>query len=1434
MHLYYGVFSDDVDSDDKREAWLKFYIKKWDPWHRRFVSFCALYVPIVLLGIYYVWLAYLGELCEQAMELNQIDDSDELLSAASYYHDDEDGSSSSSSSSGALGGASEKCVLSTSASVALVATLIWCLLGTLARVHLWWLQSEYEALKFDMSKEKAEKQFFKQWARLEGQALLFLFCAVYLGPVSKCLPYIATKQHDDGLHRSVPLLLWTSFIVMGTLADGGTVSSSSCQRLGEYVLLSIGWIGWVLGVGIATFFHLDNGTITKPLGVWTVCATVCMCICAGACFARESRYYSAITCWVSAPLIVIVSFYWAGGLSGVWTAAIMAACMCVGAGACFARESRYYSAITCWVSAPLIVVFSFYWASGLLGVWTAAIMAACMCVGAGAFRAVWGRDYDFRQPRAYTQGAVCCSLAPMILGLVFFLVDDAGTMPSGSDSTGSWSVDSSSATTTAVDVWTAAIMAACMCVGAGVCLGRESRYYSAITCWVSASLIVIVSFYWAGGLSGVWTAAIMAACICVWAGTCTCFFAYERDRGSERGRDEARVATTCWMLAPLIVIVSLYWTGDLSGTWTVAITVACICAGVGAYQLVRTQTAAERHAWGQSTSQRRPYRQNAVFLSGSMCCVLALVILVGCWILHVWVVWPRDARQNAEVLAASTWQLRLLTARDEDASMNSGSDADYQAFSDTTSVALDGAKMTFAAIWACGSAGVLHYSLPLWRHGYETLESVGRLEKVVDLVSRSVLDLGFWIRCISIALVVRCFSSSSSWMFVVACSVLPFYVVVPLALLLQESIKKRKTRRTPEQETKPEPEKEGPRTTFEDAGSGLIDRYKPEYWWTKSLFLFEKVILAAVVQGCFKWMTKRLWLAIGMAVLSCMMMFITRPYKNQAQSRTEGAGRMFNCIMVCTGAAVETQLLSEDHGTYILAANSCLTVAMFIVCLGPFRLFRMIQHEVLQVRRRVTWNTDWKGIRDMDNDQISDTTADELFSDAVGKKKRKYLVCFHLLEVLEKCKHDKEYRDKWETSCPRLTRDKLDLSELDDDSFFAEDAEDDEAICKLIETLVNKDKRMTLSCINLRNNSNLHKSLPKLAEKLDDLAAATHIQTLTGLDPDVEVEVVDPDVGPVLDCNKHWWSKQTRGPGADEDMLADIVFLAADLRAKSSNRATKDIKHVDISGCQLDSTCVDEIKKTIASEHNMTLLTFGIKNEPPVKIPLNDPKSTNLDYSTRQLDKHAVDLLEVALPTLTSLRDFDISGCEFTSDSGEHDLRRVIRALPPSLCTLKLDGVDIDKDAREALVDAVREGSTTRLQKLQKVTINDGLEIHCRETDGPCLTLGEATGRKLNDAAVALLEAALPTLESLHDFDISGFEFTSDSGEHDLKRLIEVLPKSLRTLKLDGVDIDKDAREALVDAVREGSTTRLQKLQKVTINDGLEIHCRETDGPCLT
>eukprot|EP01046_Picozoa_sp_COSAG06_P120861 COSAG06_NODE_68295_length_232_cov_50.165414_1_plen_68_part_01 len=67
-----------------------------------------------------------------------------------------------------------------------------------------------------------------------------------------------------------------------------------------------------------------------------------------------------------------------------------------------------------------------------------------------------------------------------------------------------------------------------------------------------------------------------------------------------------------------------------------------------------------------------------------------------------------------------------------------------------------------------------------------------------------------------------------------------------------------------------------------------------------------------------------------------------------------------------------------------------------------------------------------------------------------------------------------------------------------------------------------------------------------------------------------------------------------------------------------------------------------------------------------------------------------------------------------------HDLRRVIRALPPSLCTLKLDGVEIDKDAREALVDAVREGSTTRLQKLQKVTINDGLEIHCRETDGPC------------------------------------------------------------------------------------------------------------------
>ena len=71
--------------------------------------------------------------------------------------------------------------------------------------------------------------------------------------------------------------------------------------------------------------------------------------------------------------------------------------------------------------------------------------------------------------------------------------------------------------------------------------------------------------------------------------------------------------------------------------------------------------------------------------------------------------------------------------------------------------------------------------------------------------------------------------------------------------------------------------------------------------------------------------------------------------------------------------------------------------------------------------------------------------------------------------------------------------------------------------------------------------------------------------------------------------------------------------------------------------------------------------------------------------------------------------------------------------------------------------------------------INDGLEIYCRETDGPCLTLGNDTGRKLNDAAVALLEAALPTLESQRDFDISGFEFTTDSGEHDLERLIKVL-----------------------------------------------------------
>lgn len=198
---------------------------------------------------------------------------------------------------------------------------------------------------------------------------------------------------------------------------------------------------------------------------------------------------------------------------------------------------------------------------------------------------------------------------------------------------------------------------------------------------------------------------------------------------------------------------------------------------------------------------------------------------------------------------------------------------------------------------------------------------------------------------IAVGAVVLCTVISNSGLFVAAWLFLPFYVLVPLVILswfsyqLMEdnSLNGNLTSEefTSEEFTQKVTEaKDRYRNRDVDsamvaAGCSLVARYVPWFWWTKPAMLLEKALVAVVVLALRG--QARLWLSLGLAVVSFRWVRATRPYVGNAENRTDISARFSNLVMVGVGAAMQMKWITKETGKYTLAANSLAAAIVFTI-----------------------------------------------------------------------------------------------------------------------------------------------------------------------------------------------------------------------------------------------------------------------------------------------------------------------------------------------------------------------------------------------------------------------------------------------------------------------------------------------------------------------
>ena len=193
---------------------------------------------------------------------------------------------------------------------------------------------------------------------------------------------------------------------------------------------------------------------------------------------------------------------------------------------------------------------------------------------------------------------------------------------------------------------------------------------------------------------------------------------------------------------------------------------------------------------------------------------------------------------------------------------------------------------------------------------------------------------------LTIRAVVFCAATASNGLFVAAWLLLPFYALVPLALLTfaayaimynnglkgledEEEFKQKMA------EAKDEDRGKDAENAFFATFFALVGRYEAAFWWAKPAMLLEKARVAGVVLSLHG--RPRLWLSLGLAGASFAWVAATRPYLGNAEDRTDIFSRFSNLVMVGVGAAIEIAWITKKTGQYALAVNSLVAAVVFTI-----------------------------------------------------------------------------------------------------------------------------------------------------------------------------------------------------------------------------------------------------------------------------------------------------------------------------------------------------------------------------------------------------------------------------------------------------------------------------------------------------------------------
>eukprot|EP01046_Picozoa_sp_COSAG06_P026684 COSAG06_NODE_2309_length_7109_cov_5.256205_4_plen_868_part_01 len=127
----------------------------------------------------------------------------------------------------------------------------------------------------------------------------------------------------------------------------------------------------------------------------------------------------------------------------------------------------------------------------------------------------------------------------------------------------------------------------------------------------------------------------------------------------------------------------------------------------------------------------------------------------------------------------------------------------------------------------------------------------------------------------------------------------------------------------------------GDENSMKAALFSLVAPFEQKFWQMKLVMMLEKVMLGGFVAGTEG--AVQLWGSLSLSVLGTAFYLWKKPMLEMGEDLTECCSRASNTAIILTGSLAHRKLISKDVGEGILTAVSVMTMALFVVTIGPRR-----------------------------------------------------------------------------------------------------------------------------------------------------------------------------------------------------------------------------------------------------------------------------------------------------------------------------------------------------------------------------------------------------------------------------------------------------------------------------------------------------------------